>query len=99
MSQKPIVIGFTGDVLVDRDNPSEVFAQVQSALDAPDILFANLEGPYTDEPHSAPSAGVKVIPGVHNIAVFGPAGFDVMAMANNHIVDAGYEAMLDRSAG
>jgi poly-gamma-glutamate synthesis protein (capsule biosynthesis protein) len=95
MSEKPIIIGLAGDVLVDRDTPMEVFDRVRSVLDTPDILFANLEGPYADHPQPAPSAGVAVIPGFHNLDVFAQAGFDVMSMANNHIVDAGHVAMLD----
>ena len=89
------VIGLVGDVLVDRDDPPEVFGRVREALDATDILFGNLEEPYTDEPHMAPSAGVPVIPAAHNLEVFGPTGFDVMSMANNHVADAGHAAMLD----
>lgn len=95
MNEKSILIVLAGDVLVDREKPIEVFEKVQSILDIPDILFANLEGPYADDPHHAPSAGVAVIPGFHNLDVFAHAGFDVMSMANNHIVDAGHKAMLD----
>ena len=89
------VIGFAGDLLVDRDNPPEVFSRVRGALEATDILFGNLEGPYTDDPQMAPSAGVPLFPAAHNLDVFGPAGFDVVSMANNHIADAGHAAMLD----
>ena len=97
MSIRPAttVIGLAGDVLVDRDDPPAVFRRIRPALDATDILFGNLEGPYTDEPHQAPSAGVAVIPAGHNLDVYGPVGFSVMSMANNHIVDAGHAAMLD----
>ncbi len=95
MNEKQILIGLAGDVLVDRDTPRSVFEKVQSVLDTPDILFANLEGPYADNPHAAPSAGVAVIPGFSNLDVFASAGFDVMSMANNHIVDAGHAAMLE----
>jgi len=95
MSSKSVVIGFAGDVLVDRDDPPSAFARIRPVLDAPDILFANLEGPYSEQPHPAPSASLQVIPGAHNLAVYGPAGFDVVSMANNHIVDAGHAAMLD----
>jgi len=95
MSKQSIIMGLAGDVLIDRDDPGSVFKKIQPAMDAADILLANLEGPYTDYPHMAPSAGVQVIPGVRNIKAFGPAGFHVMSMANNHIVDAGHEAMLD----
>ena len=35
-----ILMGLTGDVLIDRDNPHEVFADVRELLHASDILFA-----------------------------------------------------------
>ena len=94
MTQKA-VLGLAGDVLVDRDNPPEVFELVQPILDATDLLFANLEGPYTDHPVPAVSAPVQVTPGAKNLDVYAQCGFDVLAMANNHIVDAGHAAMLE----
>ena len=42
------VLGFVGDVLINRDEPGEVFDKVAEILRAPDVLFGNLEGPYTD---------------------------------------------------
>lgn len=92
---KKTIFGLAGDVLVDRDDPPEVFELVQPMLDATDLLFANLEGPYTDNPVPAVSAPVQVTPGIKNLDVYARCGFDVVSMANNHIVDAGHEAMLD----
>ncbi len=89
------MIGFVGDVLVDRPNPIEVFRDVRTILAAPSILFANLEGPYTDQPRPVPNAPSWVSSPAHNLDVFAEAGFNVMSMANNHILDAGYEAMLE----
>jgi len=93
-----LLLGFVGDLLVDRERPDEPFADVGSLLAAPDVLFGNLEGPYTDHPHAAPSLGIPVFPRRHNVAAFGAAGFDVLSAANNHIVDAGHEAMLETLA-
>src|SRR6202040_422644 len=45
-----ILIGFVGDVLIDRDDPHEAFAEVRQLLREPDILFGNLESPYSDAP-------------------------------------------------
>jgi poly-gamma-glutamate capsule biosynthesis protein CapA/YwtB (metallophosphatase superfamily) len=98
MNDKDLLLGFVGDLLVDREQPNEPFANVHELLHAPDIMFGNLEGPYTDHPHSAPSVGIPVIPTRHNVSAFGPAGFDVLSCANNHIVDAGHEAMLQTLA-
>ncbi len=84
-----------GDVLLNRENPREVFDEVREVLHAPDILFANLEGAYTDEPRLSPGAIRGCSGPAHNLDVYPDAGFDVMSLANNHILDAGYEAMFE----
>lgn len=84
------VLGFVGDVLVDRDDPDTAFDLVRGALATPDVLFGNAECVYVDEPNLAPSAAVVAIAPAHNAAALGPAGFHVMSLANNHIVDAGH---------
>ncbi len=98
MNNRQLILGLVGDVLVDREDPPEVFSEVQPVLDATDVLFGNLEGPYTDDPHAPPSAPVQVIPPARNLDVYAQCGFDVVTMANNHIVDGGHAAMLDTRA-
>lgn len=93
-----LLLGFAGDLLVDRDEPTAPFQSVKDLLDAPDIVFGNLEGPYTDDPHPAPSLGVPVFPAKRNIEAFRTAGFNVLSVANNHIVDAGHAALLETLA-
>ena len=93
-----VLIGMVGDVLVNRDDPMEVFSEVRDILKAPDVLFANLECAYTDNPRPVPSAPVIVTAPAHNLDVFAQVGFNVMSMANNHIVDGGHEAMLETRA-
>lgn len=93
-----ILLGFVGDLLVDRDRPDEAFEAVRAALAAPDILSGNLEAVYTDAPHLAPSCIAPLCPAPHNLDVFARAGFDVMSLANNHICDLGHAAMLDNIA-
>lgn len=91
---RDVTLGFVGDVLVDRDDPHTAFSAVTGLLAGPDLLFGNCEGVYSDTPHLAPSAGHTTIAAARNAAALGPAGFDVMSVANNHIVDGGHAAML-----
>jgi poly-gamma-glutamate capsule biosynthesis protein CapA/YwtB (metallophosphatase superfamily) len=93
-----VLIGIVGDLLIDRKQPDEAFAEVRDLLAVPDILFGNLEGNFTDDSHPAPSVGIPVVPGGHNLDAFARAGFNVLSMANNHIVDAGHAAMLQNRA-
>jgi poly-gamma-glutamate synthesis protein (capsule biosynthesis protein) len=90
-----ILLGLVGDVLVDRDHPADVFSQVRELLAVPDILFANLEGVYTDDPRPVPTTISGAIAPAHNLDIYSKTGFNVMSLANNHILDAGYEAMLE----
>lgn len=89
------LLGFVGDVIVDHEDPSSVFRHVDAHLHSVDMLFGNQECPYTDDPHPAPSAIFAMYAPVASSGALGAAGFDVMSMANNHIVDAGHRAMLD----
>ena len=89
------LLGFVGDLLSDRDRPEEAYAPVLDLLAAPDVLFGNLEGPYSDHPQSVPSAGLALVPPAHNLDVFSRVGFDVLSLANNHILDGGRDAMLE----
>ncbi len=93
-----ILLGFVGDVLVDRDVPSEAFSSARGAIDSVDVLFGNLEAAYSDSPAPPLGAGALALPRIHNLAAISEAGFDVVSMANNHIVDAGLDAMLDTRA-
>jgi poly-gamma-glutamate capsule biosynthesis protein CapA/YwtB (metallophosphatase superfamily) len=93
-----LMLGFVGDVLVDRAQPREAFTDVRELLKAPDLLFGNLESPYSDAPEPAVTASLPLVPRLHNLDVYAEFGFGVMSMANNHIVDAGHIAMLDTRA-
>ena len=90
-----VLLGFVGDLLIDRDRPDEVYAPVRDLLAAPDVLFGNMEGAYSDDPRSVPSAGAALVPPAHNLDALGRAGFDVLSLANNHILDGGREVMLE----
>jgi poly-gamma-glutamate capsule biosynthesis protein CapA/YwtB (metallophosphatase superfamily) len=90
-----VLIGMVGDLLIDRERPDEALAEVRDLLAVPDILFGNLEANFTDDPHPLPSLGIPVIPGSENLDAFSRAGFDVLSMANNHVVDAGHATMLE----
>jgi poly-gamma-glutamate synthesis protein (capsule biosynthesis protein) len=93
-----VLMGFVGDLLINRDNPSEVFRHVRPVLEAPDLLFGNLEGAYTDHPHPAPGLSAMISGRARNLDVYSEMGFDVMSLANNHILDVGSEAMLENRA-
>lgn len=93
-----VLMGFVGDVCLNRDDPREVFREVRSFLSAPDILFANLEAAYTDNPLPVPSAIAPLFGPASNLDVYSEVGFNVVSLANNHTLDVGYDALLQTRA-
>lgn len=93
MGEAECLIGLVGDLLVDRDRPASVFDAVREVLRAPDLLFGNLEGAYSDSPGTFPTALSVLCPPARNLEAFAAAGFDVLSLANNHILDGGYDAL------
>lgn len=93
-----MLIGFVGDVRIDRAEPDEAFDEVHDLLRAPDMLFANLESAHSDAPEFPISPNYPVVAPLRNLDAYARAGFDVLSLANNHILDAGRMAMLEASA-
>lgn len=88
------VIGFVGDIMVDRDeNPGIGFDLIRDALHAPDVMSGNCECVFTDDVRYAPSAAVTAHAPAHNASALGPAGFDYVSLANNHVGDCGHEGI------
>lgn len=88
-------VGFSGRVterlaekLADQPADQDPFREVAPVLRAADLAFANLETPLVDEPRgrlfAAPLAAAPLLAG---------AGFDLINLANNHILDHGRDAL------
>lgn len=104
-SSRPITLLFTGDIMLDRGVEFAVnkygqsdwkfpFFQTREFLKRADILFGNLEGPISDKGAKVGSiysfrADPEVIDGLTY------AGFDILSVANNHILDYSRLAMED----
>ena len=43
MADRKALIGFVGDILVDRDEPNEAFDLIREALAVPQLLMGNCE--------------------------------------------------------
>ena len=84
-----------GDVFIDRENPETAFGTAGELLNTGDVVFGNCEGVFSDTWERAPSSGSPVVAATENAAPLAGAGFHVMSLANNHIVDGGHQAMLN----
>jgi poly-gamma-glutamate capsule biosynthesis protein CapA/YwtB (metallophosphatase superfamily) len=99
---RPITLLFTGDVMLGRgvaplvrSDPAAVFGGVRFELSSADLAVANLESPLTTRAHLAshgPNA-LEARPG--SARLLAAAGFDAIAIANNHAGDAGPHTVPD----
>jgi hypothetical protein len=79
-----------GDIILGANSES-LFESVMPTLKKADVVLGQLEVPYTTRNHHAVEQGR--IPGNLNPLV--TAGFDVLTLASNHIMDAGEEGIED----
>lgn len=89
------MLGFAGDLLVDRENPDEAFDLIRDVLAVPDLLTANCECAYASNVEHSPGVTVPVTADPRNVPAIGRAGFDLVTLANNHALDAGHRGMFE----
>ena len=89
-----IKLAVVGDVFLGRPLPrgrsGDLFAQMASA----DVTFVNLESPYSERGYPAEKYTFLRSP-PELIAELNVMGVDVVTLANNHMLDYGYDALFD----
>jgi poly-gamma-glutamate synthesis protein (capsule biosynthesis protein) len=95
MADKPVMVFSVGDVFPDVPDGLASFEPLRPLLAQADIVFGNCEGVYSDRPSRAPSH--KHFNGAprERGAFLGEVPFHVMSVANNHMIDGGYEGLTD----
>ncbi|MEK9154632.1 MAG: CapA family protein [Patescibacteria group bacterium] len=101
--QEPITLIFVGDIMLDRGVANQIkknsdyyfpFLKTAEILRSADLTFGNLEGPISSSGRNQGSIySFRAEPSVVEGLRF--AGFDVLSVANNHIMDWGREALED----
>ena len=91
-----ITLALLGDVMLGRGvHPtSETFTYLEPFLTSADLALANLESPLTDSPVQTESSYVLCAP-PENVRYLADAGFDLLALSNNHRLDCGKEGLLE----
>jgi poly-gamma-glutamate capsule biosynthesis protein CapA/YwtB (metallophosphatase superfamily) len=84
-----------GDVFADAVDGRSAFAPLEPLFATADIVFGNSEGIYSDRPAKSPSHKHFMGTTRDRGAFLGEVGFDVMSLANNHMVDGGYVGLQD----
>jgi len=91
-----ITLALLGDVMVGRAiHPStETFSYLEPYLTSADLALANLESPLTDAPVQTESP-YALCTAPANVRYLANAGFDLLALSNNHSLDCGTEGLLE----
>lgn len=98
-------VAWGGDVMLGRGiaegmrrtGRADPLAALRPRLAAADLLIANLEGPLTSEPHRTDNRFVLTAP-PERVDVLAAAGFDALALANNHATDSGRAGLAETLA-
>ncbi|HEY8554275.1 MAG TPA: CapA family protein [Burkholderiales bacterium] len=93
-----IMLGGTATPELERFGYDYPFERVGELLRAADIAFGNLEGPLTERGTPYPKQYVFRSPPDRVAPALARAGFDVVALANNHSLDYGVEGLRDTIA-
>ncbi len=105
-TQEPLKIVAVGDIMYGRkvgklleqkdEGYTYAFSDVKGILNSGDIVFGNLESPMTDSTISL-SKEKKIILKCNPKAIEGikDAGFNILSLANNHMLDYYGQGMLD----
>lgn len=73
--------------------PEEIFGPLHQSIIDSDLAIFNLEGPITDEENPLPKTGPALKMRTDAARFLQAAGFDIAALANNHIFDFGVKGL------
>jgi VCBS repeat-containing protein len=99
--ERPVSLVAVGDVMLGRtvgqlmedDSPSYPFLRTADLIGQADVAFANLEGPITSRGYPQGGISLRARPSAAEGLAY--AGFDVVSLANNHVLDYGEVGLLD----
>lgn len=87
-----------GDLAMDREDYDESFAATRDVLTAADITFGQIETSFAEKGVRLPQARHAVLARPDGAGALGRAGFDVVSLAGNHVLDWGNDAFFETKA-
>jgi len=87
-----------GDLAPDRANYDESYDATRDVLQSADIAFAQLETSFAERGVRLPQARHAVLARPEGADALARAGFDVISMAGNHVLDWGNDAFFETRA-
>jgi poly-gamma-glutamate capsule biosynthesis protein CapA/YwtB (metallophosphatase superfamily) len=95
MPDNVVEVMVAGDVYPNVADGLASFRDLREILAAADVVAANCEGAYSDQPSPAPSHKHMMVSPTERGGMLAEAGFDVLSLANNHMIDGGYAGLED----
>lgn len=83
------------DELIKKGRYSDIFNDFLPLIKGSDIAITNLESPLTDSDIVSPKIGPAIKASLKTIEALKFAGFNLLTLANNHIMDYGNQGLQD----
>lgn len=90
-----ITLCAAGDICVNRDNPESIFELTSAVTREADITFGQLETNFSERGTPLVSCARPLRAHPRNVSALAFAGFDIVSMAGNHVLDYGTEALTE----
>jgi poly-gamma-glutamate synthesis protein (capsule biosynthesis protein) len=95
MADERVTVFAVGDVFPDLPDGRAAFRQLTPLLRTADVVFGNCEGVYADRPSKSPTHKHYGVTARERGSMLGEVPFHVMTLANNHMIDGGYEGLAE----
>ena len=96
LGELAICIGYGVNSVIKENGPNFIFEKIRDVLNDKDILFGNLEAVLSEKNLRMTSLKSRQLRGdPDSVRGLKYAGFDVLSLANNHVLEHGKEALLD----
>jgi len=93
-SAKPRLV-LVGDVATETADPAKVFDLISSYISSSALAFANCEWPLSDKGQPWPGKAGRVVKSRPDlVTTYTIPGFNIVCLANNHLMNFGEEGML-----
>lgn len=107
-SDRPVVLGFAGDVNLDESNPPAtkydlagkgiaglLSEDLLEEMKSADIMMLNNEFSYSTRGSKTPDKSYTFRADPSRVSILADMGVDIVSLANNHALDYGRDALLD----
>lgn len=99
LGDHPICIGHGVSATIEKRGPTFPFLNVASILRSGDIVFGNLEAVLSNKAVNKKSlSSIQMRASPYAVEGLTSAGFNILSLANNHILEHGEEALLETTS-